>query len=271
MLGALGWQDKGCFQCTSKSLPCRVECQGSLANKWWGHDVHHIGVNGICYRQLTWCLHDPGQWAGQWAGSWADPVWVEMFEHTEGQHITSSSSINLDTEWGCSLTAGTCRQFYHCVCFIAPWAWTSSTTLSSGRVSPMVPQLTASTNSSSHGGVSSVLTCIMLAFFPFPWHWWWEAFSVPLDLVDCWPTAPELWHSKCPVTLFGIAFADGIPCWAVVTAREMWTGAVGALWGTILWLVLLSLMALLEGMDGFTGTYSSQSWLNNIICASDLQ
>ena len=30
--------------------------------------------------------------------SWADPVWVEMLKHTEGQHITSSSSVDLDIE-----------------------------------------------------------------------------------------------------------------------------------------------------------------------------
>ena len=27
---------------------------------------------------------------------WADPVWVEMWENREGQHITSSSSVDLD-------------------------------------------------------------------------------------------------------------------------------------------------------------------------------
>ena len=53
--------------------------------------------------------------------SWADPVQLETSKHMEGQHITSSSSVNLDTEWGCSFTAGACRQFYHGVCFIAPW------------------------------------------------------------------------------------------------------------------------------------------------------
>ena len=53
--------------------------------------------------------------------SWADVVWVETFEHMEGQHVTSSSSVNLDAKGGCSLTAGTCRQLYCCICFIAPW------------------------------------------------------------------------------------------------------------------------------------------------------
>ena len=28
--------------------------------------------------------------------SWADLVWVEMSKHTEGQHITSSASVDLD-------------------------------------------------------------------------------------------------------------------------------------------------------------------------------
>ena len=30
--------------------------------------------------------------------SWADLVWVETSKHTEGQHITSRSGVDLDTE-----------------------------------------------------------------------------------------------------------------------------------------------------------------------------
>ena len=48
-------------------------------------------------------------------------------------------------------------------------------------------------------------------------------------------------------------------------------GAVGALWGTPLWLALLRLMALAEGMDGLASTHCSCSRFNGIICASDLQ
>ena len=43
----------------------------------------------------------------------------------------------------------------------------SSVTISLGWVSPAVPQSTVLSNSSSHGGVSSVLTCTMSALFPF--------------------------------------------------------------------------------------------------------
>ena len=50
-------------------------------------------------------------------------------------------------------------------------AWTSSITISSGWVSPAVPQSTVSENSSSHGGVSLVLTFTMSAVFPFSWCW----------------------------------------------------------------------------------------------------
>ena len=53
--------------------------------------------------------------------SWADLVWIETSKYMEGQHITSSSGIDLDMEWGCPLTAGTCSQLYSGVCFIAPW------------------------------------------------------------------------------------------------------------------------------------------------------
>ena len=44
-----------------------------------------------------------------------------MLEYMQGQYITSSSSVNLDMEWGCSLIASTCRQLYHCICFTALW------------------------------------------------------------------------------------------------------------------------------------------------------
>ena len=109
----LGWQDWGCLQCTSKGLPCEVECQGHLATRCWGHRVHHIGVYGTCYKQLTWCWHYPGQWVGQLG-------WSGLSKYTEGQHVTSSSGVDLDMDWGCSLTAGACRQLYHCICLIAP-------------------------------------------------------------------------------------------------------------------------------------------------------
>ena len=53
--------------------------------------------------------------------SWADLVWIKMLKYMKGQHITSHSGINLDTELGCSFSAGTCRQLCSGVCFIAPW------------------------------------------------------------------------------------------------------------------------------------------------------
>ena len=33
----------------------------------------------------------------------------------------SSSGVDFDVEWGCSFSAGTCRQLYSGVCFIALW------------------------------------------------------------------------------------------------------------------------------------------------------
>ena len=77
MIEDLGWQDWGCLQHTSNSLPCKVKCQGHLATKWWAHRVCHIGVYGICHMQLTQCWHDPGQWAGQlgWSSLGGD-VWT---------------------------------------------------------------------------------------------------------------------------------------------------------------------------------------------------
>ena len=193
ILGVLGWQDWGCLQCTSKSLPCGVDCQGGLAAKWWGHGGHHLGVYGICYRQLAWCWHDPGQWAGQlgWSSLGRD-VWMHGGNTLPPALVSAlmwSKAVPLLLALGGSFTI-VYASLHH-------GAQTSFTTVSSGWVSPMVPQSTASMNSSSHGGVSSVLTCTMSAFFPFPWHSWWEAFSAPWDLADCWPVAPELQHFAC--------------------------------------------------------------------------
>ena len=84
--------------------------------------------------------------------------------------------------------------------FIAVYAslhlgpWTLSITISSGWVSPVLPQLTVLANNSSHRCVSSVLTCTMSALFPFSLCQWQGAFTAPSGLAVCWPTAPELWH-----------------------------------------------------------------------------
>ena len=115
------------------------------------------------------CLNETGADVIQVSGqaSWADPVWVETSKHMEGQHITSSSGVDLDMELGCSFAADACRQFYHGVCFITPWGTYVTITISSGWVSPALPQLTVLANNSSHRGVSSVLTCTMSVLFPF--------------------------------------------------------------------------------------------------------
>ena len=130
--------------------------------------------------------------------NWADPIWVETLKYMEGQHVTSSSGVNLDVEWGCSLTAGTCRQLYCCISLIKLWGmdityhnllWVSISHSSTIEATLM--------NSSSHGGVSSLWMCTISAPFPFPWHQWWETFSAPSDLVGCWPAVLELWHFAC--------------------------------------------------------------------------
>ena len=74
-----------------------------------------------------------------------------------------------------------------------------------------------------------------------------------------------------PVASFGTAIADGIPCRTVVMARGVGVGTVVALWGTLLWLALLRLMALVEGMDGLAGTHHSCSQFKSIIHVTDLQ
>ena len=74
-----------------------------------------------------------------------------------------------------------------------------------------------------------------------------------------------------PVASFGTAVANGIPCRTVVMTRRVLVGAVGALWGTFLWLGLLRLMVLAEGMNGLASTHHSCSRFNGVTCVTDLQ
>ena len=53
--------------------------------------------------------------------SWADLAWIKTLKYMERQNITPGSSINLHAECSNSLSAGTCRQLYGGVHFVAPW------------------------------------------------------------------------------------------------------------------------------------------------------
>ena len=203
--------------------------------------------------------------------SWADPVQVEASKHMEGQHITSSSGVDLDTEWGCSFTAGAWRQFYCGVCFIA---WWGTDVIYHYLIGMCV-------------SCSSTVDCIGKQLIT------WGCFlCVDLYYVSSLPPFMALvmggllssirfssifTHSTravalhMPVASFGTSIVDGILCRGVVTARGVWVSAVGALWGTLLWLALLRLMALAEGMDGLAGTHCSHSRFNGVICVPDLQ
>ena len=185
-MGDLGWQDWGCVQCTSMSLPCEVDCQSHLAAKWWGHGVCHIGVYGTYYMQLTWCWHDPGQWAGQlgWSGS--------------GRDVWTNRGATYYPQLQCWPWCGV-RLFPYCwhLQAVSP-LYKLHYTMGYGHHLPQsplgecltFPQSTALMNSLSHGGVSSVLNCTISALFSFPQCWWWGVFSAPLDLVSCWPAVP---------------------------------------------------------------------------------
>ena len=263
----LGWQDQGCLWHTSRNLPCEDENQGHLAAKGWGHRVCHIGVYGICCMQLTWCWHDPGQWAGQlgWFSLGRD-IWTHG-----GQHITSSFDVDLDMEWGCSLTTGTCRQLYYCICL--------HYTVGHGH---HLPQSLLGEYLLQFYNQLHQQTAHHMGVFPQCWPVPHQLLSLSMSLMTG-DLLSSIWHSGLlagrtrtvalcmPVTYFWTAFADGILCRAVVMVRVVWMGAVGALWGTLLWLVLLCLMALAEGMDGFTGTHHSCSRLYGILGMTNLQ
>ena len=193
-----------------------------------------------------------------------------MSKHMEQQHITSSSGVDLDTEWGCSFTADACRQFYHGVCFIAPW----------GR--DIVYHYLFGMGVSC----SSTVDCIGKQLIT------WRCFlSADLYYVGSLPLFLALvmggLHSSIrlsgmfacstravalcmPVASFGTAVVDGIPCGTVVMVRGVWVGAVGALWGMLLWIGLLRFMVSVEGMDGLASTHCNHSRFNGIICATDL-
>ena len=203
--------------------------------------------------------------------SWADLIWVETLEYTEGQHVTSSSSVNLDVKWGCSLTAGVCRQLYHCICFITLWGtdiiyhnlfWVSISYNST--IDCIDKQLIA------WGCTLSVIlyhmSCLPLSMTSMT-----EALLSYIRLSGMFTRSTRTAALCMPVTFYRTAFADSIPCRAVVMARRVWMGAVRALTSGLLWLVFLRLMALVEGMYGFISTHCSSSRLNGIIHMTNLQ
>ena len=244
-MDGLGWQDPVCPQHTNRNWSCGVGHQGHLAARKWGHGVHHIGVYGIHYRWWVWCWHDPGQWAGQlgWSGLGGDI----------GTHGVATHYLQLQCQpWHSEVVplllmlAGSFTMVY---ASLRLGAQMLSITISSGWASPAVPQSTVSANSSPHRGVSSVLTCTMSDLFPFSQHQWWDLHS-SIQFSSMFAHCTRAAALCMPVVSFGTAIASGIPCRTVVTARGVWMGAVGALLGMLLWLALLMLMVLVEGMDG---------------------
>ena len=103
--------------------------------------------------------------------TWTDLVQVETSKHTEGQHVTSSPVLTLTQSKAVPLLLMLAGSFTMGYASLHHGVWMSSITISLGWVSPAVPQSTVLANSSSHRGVSSVLTCTMLALFPFSHHW----------------------------------------------------------------------------------------------------
>ena len=203
--------------------------------------------------------------------SWADLVWVETLEYTEGQHIISSSCLNLDADWGCSLTASTYRQLCCCICFIAPWGtdiiyhnllWVSISY--SSTIDCIDEQLIA-------WGCFLSVNLYHVSFLPFSMAMMTEGLLSSIGLSGLLAGSTRTVPLGMPVTLFRTALADGILHKAVVIARGMWMGAVGALWSRLLWLVFPGLMALPEGMYGFTSTHHSCSGLNGIIHTTNFQ
>ena len=73
-----------------------------------------------------------------------------------------------------------------------------------------------------------------------------------------------------PVTFFRTALADGILCREVVMARGCEGVQLGYCEADFLWLVFLGLMALAEGVYGFTSTQHNCSRLNGITHMTNL-
>ena len=203
--------------------------------------------------------------------SWADLVWVEMLEYMKGQHVTSSSSVNLDMKWDCSLTVGTCRQLYHCICFIALQCmdivyhnllWVSISY--SSTIDHIHKQFIA------WGSFLSV-NLYHIIFLPLSTVSMTGGLLCSVGLGVLLAGSTRAVALCMPLTFLRTALADGILHRVVVMARGVWMGAIGALWGGLLWDVFLGLTALAEGMDGFTSTHCSCSRLNGVICMTNLQ
>ena len=116
----------------------------------------------------------------------------------EGQHVTSSFSVGLDVEWGCSLIAGTCRQLYHCIympnCTMGYRHYLPQSLLD-GCVLWFHSWLHQQT--AHHMGCFLSANLYNISSLSLPTASVMEAFSAPSDLVGCWLAVQELWHLAC--------------------------------------------------------------------------
>ena len=205
---------------------CKGWTPDHLAARQWGHGVHHIGVYGICYRWWVWCWHDPGQWAGQlgWSGLGGDVK----------KHRGAACYLQLQcqpwTGWGCSFTG--------CLQAVLPWCVLHCTMghrchlslpLRDGCLLQFHSQLYQQTAHHTRVFLGADLYYVGSSLFlPLVMGGLHSSFRLSgvfacstraVHFTSQWP----FWNSHC----------RWCSC-RIVTARGVWAGTVGALWGTLL-------------------------------------
>ena len=237
-----------------------VGLQECLVARRWGHRGFHTEELETHCRQLAWFKWGPGQWAGQ-----LDWFVLDAAVRTDrGVVCSSRSSVNLDMDWGSTFTAGTSRQFYDCVCFVAPLGT---------DVDDHLLWVHVSYCSTVHCSNKQVFVWGSFLCFGFSSLW----FSPLFATVEPGLMTGHLWTSGVravafclPVTLFPTTFACWVSSRAVVSTGRVLMAAFRAqcIWHQWLWIVCLAGVA--YSMYCMTHTHGSCSWFHGVVCSTDL-
>ena len=158
-------------------------------------------------------------------------------------------------DWGGTFTAGTCRQFYYCVCFVAP--------LGTDVIDDHLLWVHVSYCSAIHrsneqvlcGGLFSVLALAACGTLPFLWllkqGWWWDVCGLVLlelwHFAHQWPFFPQPLHAESRAGQ--LCLPGG--CWQV----QLGHGAYEHLK-----LGIMCLVGVAYSMYCMTNTHGSCSW-----------
>ena len=177
----------------------------------------------------------------------------------------SRSSVNLDMDWGSIFTAGACRQFYDCVCFIA---LLGIDVVNDHLLWVHISYCSGVCCSNKQVFVQGSFLCFgfsSLQFSPL-----FATFELGLTMGYLWTSGVRAVAFCLPMALFPTTFTCWVLSRAVVSTWRVLTGAVGAWCIWHLWLWIMCLVGVAYSMYHMTCTHCSCSWFNSVVCSADL-